>query len=116
MAENIIFYSICLFFSLIALGAVWSHRYSYTKVYLALFLGIPAALIGVMAAGLDVVSILDVREFFPYTFDADNQLEARGKGVVAVLMIAAVVAFFTSTMCLLIQARKRITSAGKGRS
>ena len=109
MIENVIFYSVCLFFSLIALGAVWGYRYSYTKVYVVLFLGIPAALLGLVAAGTDVMSILDVREFLPYTFGADNQLAARGRGFIAAIMIAGVVAFLTSTMCLLIQARERIT-------
>lgn len=112
MVENVIYYSICFFFALIGLGAFWDSRFSHTRKYLTVFLGIPAVLLTLAIIGVDLRLVLDVRELLPWSFDSSTQLGARGRGAVVTVITFAVVAFITSALLLSIQCLARLTRQG----
>jgi hypothetical protein len=113
MIENIIFYGICVFFSLIALGAIWPRRYERTKLLLSFVLGVPAGLAVLIIAGYDALSVLDIRELFRYMGLDHNQLYGRARALLVGLLVMGIVAYFTAIECLLIQANRQIRGEGR---
>ena len=84
---------------------------AHKKTYWFFLIAVPVVLIVLHFTGISALSILDVREFLPFTFDADNQPEARGKGLLSTIMILSVIGFLTSMMCLLILGYKKISNS-----
>ncbi len=109
MIENIIFYFICIFFSFIAFGAIWSHRYKHTKIFVTILVIIPAIFGLLYLSKANIASLLDIREIFSYLSYSGNQMAGRGKMLLVTILIFFIIAYFTIIICLLFQIKKRIT-------
>lgn len=113
MVENLIFYGICVFFSLIALGAVWSHRYRHTKVLSIIVVGVPLVLAAFHLSGYSFPALLDIRELFSFMGLYDNMLMGRVRAVIAIFVFFCIVGYITSIEVLLIQTTRHFFGGGE---
>lgn len=105
MIENLIFYFVVSFFTLIALGAVWEYRYRYTKFHISYVLGMPFLFLVLHQLDIDGFAVLDIREIFFYSGKAmeGSYGAGRGVGTIVAIIIMAIVGYLTSILCLIAQ-------------
>jgi hypothetical protein len=109
MIENIIFYTICFFFSLIGVGAIWSKHNSYTLPFIFYILGSTLFVVFLHFNGFNINQLFDVRHLLGIIDFQNTQAGSRRVMPAILFIFTGVVAYLTIIICLLIQFKRRIT-------
>lgn len=108
MIENIIFYIICFFFSLIGVGVVWSKHNLYIIPFIIYIMAATTFIALLYFNGFNISQLLDVRHLLGI-IDINRQPGSRRIMPAILFVFTGVVAYITIVICLLIQFKKRIT-------
>ena len=108
MIENIIFYIICFFFSLIGVGAVWSKHNLYTIPFILYIVGTTTFIALLYFNDFNVSQLFDVRHLLGI-IDLNTQPGSRRIMPAILFVFTGVVAYITIIICLLIQLKRHIT-------
>lgn len=109
MIENIIFYSICLFFALIGLGASWSARYKYQLRFKAIFIIAPILVSIVYITDPALLKVFDIRVIFKYLEYKKNGVPGRIRMFFVTILWFGIIGYLTITLILLTNTIQRIT-------
>jgi len=114
MTENIIYYSICFFFSLLGLGVTWSNRFDYAglKSFTVFIVVVLALVINLYKP--ECFSFLDAKYIWSWVGEA-HSLEGRVRAVIAIGIFMGSAAYVVVIEHLLLATHKRITNKGIGR-
>lgn len=108
MIENIIFYVICFFFSLIGVGAIWSKHDLYTKPFIIYIIGATSFVALLYFNGFNIYQLFDVRHLLGI-IDTNIQSGSRRIMPAILFIFTGVVAYITIVICLSMQLKKRMT-------
>ncbi|WP_370979739.1 hypothetical protein [Agaribacterium sp. ZY112] len=112
MIENIIYYSICFFFSIIGLGMTWEGRSKCLAVKIILCAVISAAMILGVFFKPGYFAIFDVRTMWSWVMEAHG-IEIRFRGVLVLAVFIGVASYIVLIEHLVISSYKRITNRSK---
>ena len=110
MIENLIFYSICLFFSLIGLGASWSARHKYQFRLKAIFTIASVIIVIIFITNPELLKVFDIRVVFNYLDYNEHALPARLRMFFVTILWFSIIGYITISLILLINIIQRITS------
>lgn len=113
MAENIIYYGITIFFSLIALGATWEDRAKKLSIKVAYIIVASIAAVSAYFIVSDLFAFLDIRHTLGWSNDLPAH-EITGKRLrfaIVQLIWFAVVGYLVCLYQLTIALNQRVTSS-----
>ena len=84
-------------------------------MFILLFIGLPLSIVLVSYAyNISILSMLDIRELFSYLSYDGSQFSGRIHMTQVTALVFGIIAFFTVTISLLLQIKKRITNRSSG--
>ena len=114
MLENLIFYSICLFFALIGLGASWSARHKYQLWLKAIFILAPIIISMLYLTNPELLKAFDIRVIFKYLDYNPEALPGRIRMFFVTILWLSIIGYLIITLILLANTIQRITRRSSG--
>ena len=114
MIENLIFYSICLFFALIGLGASWSARHKYQLTFKAIFVITPIIIFILYLTNPELLKAFDIRVIFKYLDYSEDALPGRIRMFFVTILWFSIIGYLIITLILLTNTIQRITRRSSG--
>ena len=102
MTENIIYYSICVFFSVIGLGMTWTTRSRYIQIKAFVVILASIAVVTSYIYWPSLLGFLDARVIWSWVSEKDN-IDGRLRAMVVLLLFIGVACYFVLIEHLLLK-------------
>ena len=113
MTENIIFYSILAFFTIISLGMTWANREKMIPMKVALLILAPIVIFVTTSIKPELASFFDIRFSFGWPTAVTGEY-VRLKGAAVYLFYIAIITYAVALIHVLIASKNRITRQATG--